>query len=60
MKRKKAKSKKEIQQSEDRKKLEQMIKKQEEIMKKYNQEKRIKPKDYYEVRKEKINKFNQK
>ena len=32
----------------------------EEIMKKCNQEKRIKPKDYYEVRKEKINKFNQK
>ena len=60
MKRKKAKSKKEIQQLEDRKKLEQMIKKQEEMMKKYNQEKRIKPKDYDEVRKEKINKFNQK
>jgi len=28
-------------------------------MKKYNKEKRIKPKDYDEVRKEKINKFNQ-
>lgn len=60
MKRKKVKSKKEIEQEEDRKKLEHMIKKQEEIMKKYKQEKRIKPKDYDEVRKEKINKFNQK
>ena len=60
IKRKKAKSNKEIQHEEDRKKIEQMIKKQEEMMKKYNQEKRIKPKDYDEVRKEKINKFNQK
>ena len=59
IKRKKVKSSKEVKNEEDRKKIEQMIKKQEEMMKKYNKEKRIKPKDYDEVRKEKINKFNQ-
>lgn len=64
-KRKKAKSvKKEtkIENTEDKEKIKEMLKQKEEILKAYQESKEkkeiIRPKDYDEIRKEKINKFN--